>query len=370
MKILVNGSPMGEKGNTAIITQAFLEGAVEAGAEAETIYLKDKKIDHCSGCFACWGQTPGVCVHKDDMPALLEQFLKSELVIYASPLYIYTWTGLIKDFMDRLLPLAQPFVDIDEKGLCTHPSRYPEAAKRSVMLISNSGFPEQAHFTGLKATMNCWVRGGNRRMAGAICCAGGVLLGNPVMREASAWYLDAARQAGREIVNTGSISEETQSILDRPLTNNQARFCSMANAYWRSLGIERIGEEPKQENPAVSCGTPLPAPSELKTVQDLIAAMPLAFDAEASGDTHAVVQFIVADEIPGKYCLDIRGSDCRAFAGEHPSPTMTISTPAEVWLGISQGKISGVTAFMEGKYTVEGDMALLMQFEKLFPKRA
>ena len=42
MKILaINGSPRGKKSNTDHILQPFLEGTCEAGAETETVYLKN-----------------------------------------------------------------------------------------------------------------------------------------------------------------------------------------------------------------------------------------------------------------------------------------------------------------------------------------
>ena len=43
MKVLaINGSPKGEFGNTEVILKPFLEGCTEAGAEIETVYLKNK----------------------------------------------------------------------------------------------------------------------------------------------------------------------------------------------------------------------------------------------------------------------------------------------------------------------------------------
>ncbi len=111
MKILaVNGSPRGAIGNTEVILQAFLKGVREAGEEAEVIYLKDKAIKHCIGCLSCWIKTPGVCIHKDDMPELLEKLKSTDIIIGAMPLYIYTVPGLFKDFMDRMIPLAQPYI--------------------------------------------------------------------------------------------------------------------------------------------------------------------------------------------------------------------------------------------------------------------
>jgi multimeric flavodoxin WrbA len=111
MKILaINGSPRGRRSNTDRILQPFLEGAREAGAETETVYLKDLKINHCLGCFTCWTKTPGVCVHKDDMAALFPKVRQADVVVYATPLYVFTVSGLMKDFMDRLLPLADPHI--------------------------------------------------------------------------------------------------------------------------------------------------------------------------------------------------------------------------------------------------------------------
>ena len=91
MKILaVNGSPRGPRGNTDCVLQPFLEGAREAGAETETVYLKDKQINTCLGCFTCWTKTPGVCVHKDDMPELLDKLREADIVVHATPLYVFT----------------------------------------------------------------------------------------------------------------------------------------------------------------------------------------------------------------------------------------------------------------------------------------
>ena len=236
--LVVNGSPRGANGNTTKLTDAFLTGAHAAGAESEMVYLKDKHIEHCTGCFSCWTQTPGVCINEDDMPALLEKVQQADLLLLATPLYIYTVTGLMKDFMDRCLPSIQPFIDLKD-GICGHPAR--DGSKvRPVVLISNCGFIEQAHFSGLKETFRRCYRD---RLAGMICCAGGELLKVPEWRDGVSWYLDAVQQGGQEVVTQGRISSETQAILERPLMADQELFVSMANESWKNMGIQRIGEE-------------------------------------------------------------------------------------------------------------------------------
>lgn len=362
--LVVNGSPRGAAGNTEVLVQAFLVGATSAGAQAEVVYLKDKKINHCIGCFNCWTRTPGVCIHKDDMPELLEKVKIADTIVYACPLYIYTVPGLMKDFMDRILPMAQPFINVED-GLSSHPRRY--AGPKSIVLISNSGFPEQAHFSGLKETVRCWVRGGDRTIAGMICCAGGALLRTPDLEDGLTWYTDAVREAGRQVVVDGQISDDIQATLDKPLMADQKLFAEMANAYWRSIGIKPIEEEAAAFVPELHSGVPMPAPTSMGTVGDLIAGMAAVFDPVAAGDLQAVVQFVVTDGEQGRYYVVIGEGKCTAYAGDYPSPTMTVTTPAGVWLGIARGEISGTTAFMTGQYKVTGDMSLLMRFEKLFP---
>ncbi len=379
MKFLaINGSPHGARGNTEQILQAFLEGAREAGAETEVIYLKDKTVKHCLGCFTCWTKTPGVCVHKDDMPALLEKVREADVMVYATPLYVFTMSGLMKDFMDRIIPLAQPYI-IKRGDHFIHPPRYAPAsdAAGKVVLISNSGYPERLHFSGLEETFRRWTDSPGSELAGAICCAGGALIQSEALRATLSWYMDAAKQAGREVVGQGHISAETQAVLDRPLIENPAAYVDIVNAHWQSQGVELFdvagelqpgGEsQPADEVPGTA-GMPLPPPQSMATMRDLISGMAFSFNPKAAGDLEAVIQFQVTGDEAGQYYLDIAQGRCVAYAGEHPKPKMTIITPAAVWMAISRGEMSGATALMTGKYSVKGDIGLLMKLGQLFKR--
>jgi len=371
MKILaINGSPRGKKSNTDRILQPFLEGAREAGAETETVYLKDKTINPCIGCFTCWTKTPGVCIHKnDDMPALLEKLIEADIVVYATPLYVFTVTAQMKAFMDRHIPILEPFI-IERDGQYIHPPRY-EARHSKVVLISNCGFPERHHFSGLEETFRCFTSGPDSELVGTILCAGGELLKLSALRESLQWYIDAARRAGREVVEQGRIAPETQETLDRPLVKDPAVYSRMTNAYWNSVVVRPEGEADLDENEP---GTPLPPPTSRDTMRDMVAGMAMVFNPDEAGDLQAVVQFDVSpstglrtggDE-PGQYYLRIAGGTCAAFEGMHPKPTLTIHTPSEVWLRISQGELDGTKAMMEGLYSIEGNLGLLIRFDKLF----
>mgnify|MGYP000181160971 CR=1 FL=1 len=372
MKILaVNGSPRGRRGNTERILQPFLKGAQEAGAETETVYLKDREIKHCQGCFTCWTKTPGVCIHQDDMPALLEKVRQADVIVFATPLYIYTVSGLMKDFMDRLLPMAQPYI-LQRGDHFIHPPRYPREEGESVkfVLISNAGFPERCHFSALEETFRRLAASPETDLAGTICCAAGELLGQEAMRDQLTWYLDAAQQAGREVVEQGQISTVTQAILDRPLADDPAVYANVTNAYWESLGVEKLGFGEAgleaQGTEVAAYGTPLPPPSSRDSMRNLVAGMALTLNPREASDLEAVVQFKVTGDEPGDYFLDIAQGRCKAYEGEHPDPTLTIHTPSDVWMAISNGEMNGAAAMMTGKYSIQGNLGLLMRFDKLF----
>lgn len=360
--VAVNGSPRGEAGNTDVLVQAFLSGAREAGAETETLYLKDKSIRYCQGCFACWTRTPGVCIHDDDMVDILPRLRAAVVVVLATPLYGNMVTGQMKTFMDRTLPLSHPAIE-KHGDQYIHPPRYESETFRGV-LITNAGFPETHHFDGLKRTFEISTSGPRAELAGMICCAGGPMLKAPGMEDSVRWYIDATAKAGREVAEGGRIAPETQEILDRPLAADPGAYADTVNTYWRRFGVEMPGDE-GQPGPAAE-GRPLAPSAGLATVRDLVSRLPDAFSAPSAGDLRAALQFDIPDEEPGAYYLLIEDGACTAHEGIHPSPRLTIHSPADVWLKICSGELDGASAYVAGQFQATGDVSLLLQFQSLF----
>ena len=112
MKILVIHGSMRKKGNTNMLTEEFIKGAKEAGHETEKILLADLNFGDCYGCRACH-QNGGTCVQKDDMASVLPKMLEADVIVLASPMYYFTWTGLMKRFLDRTYPLLPLLKDKD-----------------------------------------------------------------------------------------------------------------------------------------------------------------------------------------------------------------------------------------------------------------
>lgn len=222
MKITVfNGSPRAERGNTHIMVQEFLKGAQEAGADVENIFLVKKEINHCRGCFSCWGKTPGKCVITDDMEKLLKKFINSDIVVFAVPVYVDNVTGIMKQFMDRLIPLLDPHMETDEHGETVHRKRYETYPK--IAIISNCGYPEQSHFQVLPFLFRRIARNLHSEVIAEIYRGGGELLRvkHPQLESVIAHYKELLQKAGKEVVETLSLSEKTKSALETPLVSHE-----------------------------------------------------------------------------------------------------------------------------------------------------
>lgn len=232
MKITVfNGSPRGPGGNTHFIVSEFCQGAQEAGAEIHQVFLAHKTIHHCMGCFSCWIRTPGRCVHKDDMAGLLERFCDAEVIVLATPVYIDNVTGLMKNFLDRLIPLALPYFEKDQTGQCRHAFR--RNLPKKFVVVSNCGFPEQSHFEVVRLWARRMMRNFGGELAGEIYRGGGELFRSPVMRESplAEDYRAVLRQAGREVGAGGAMATETSRALEQPIVPDES-YIAASNAYW------------------------------------------------------------------------------------------------------------------------------------------
>lgn len=107
-----------------------------------------------------------------------------------------------------------------------------------------------------------------------------------------------------------------------------------------------------------------------KTVHEAIEGMALRLNPDVARDLQATIQFNVSPSTSlktgGDYYLSIADGKCEFSAGTIPDPTLTISTPANVWLKIARKEMSGTIAFLTGKYNVQGHIGLLIRMDKLF----
>ena len=109
MKVLVvTGSPR-RGGNSDLMAQAFAEGAEQAGCEVHRFDAGRAKIAGCLGCEFCFSHE-GECCQKDDMEQVKALLYEVDAVVFATPVYWYSWPAQIKAFLDRTFcGMGKPF---------------------------------------------------------------------------------------------------------------------------------------------------------------------------------------------------------------------------------------------------------------------
>ncbi|WP_346352953.1 flavodoxin family protein [Azotosporobacter soli] len=226
--VVVNGSPRGKSSNTQIMADALLKGAQAAGAETVNVFLAEKEIKHCLGCFTCWLKTPGRCAIKDDMAGVLEAIEGADVLILASPLYFHTISGMLKVFMDRLIVNGDPHFAKTASGESRHTKKAGAKAPRLVML-SNCGFPERSHFQA----MSHWVQRvalhmETEQLDEIYASQGGML---SMELPSVATYLQWLNKAGGELVQGQALSKETKEALAQSFLPDEV-YIEQANQYF------------------------------------------------------------------------------------------------------------------------------------------
>ena len=101
------GSPRAG-GNTDILASRVLDGARAAGIETEAVALRKLKIRPCTGCEKCWQKGRPCALPKDDMDGLYDKIAHSDVLLFATPVYWYAPTAIMKAFIDRFSVFNRP----------------------------------------------------------------------------------------------------------------------------------------------------------------------------------------------------------------------------------------------------------------------
>lgn len=95
--LILSGSPRRD-GNSDMLCDEFMRGAMEMGHTVEKIRVAEKNIGFCRGCYAC---QKGSCVIDDDMGQVLQKMIDADVILLASPVYFYSINAQLKALIDR-----------------------------------------------------------------------------------------------------------------------------------------------------------------------------------------------------------------------------------------------------------------------------
>lgn len=97
--IIISSSPR-RHGNSDILCDQFASGALDAGHQAEKIFLGDQVVSYCTGCGVCFSEG-NVCPQEDDMAEILEKMIAADVIVMATPVYFYMMAAQMKTLIDR-----------------------------------------------------------------------------------------------------------------------------------------------------------------------------------------------------------------------------------------------------------------------------
>jgi len=207
MKVLaINGSPKMDAGNTARILNPFLDGMREEGADVALFYTRKLRIGPCNGDMNCWFKNPGRCGQNDDMQMLYPKFEDADVIVWATPVYFSGVTGPLKNLMDRQLPLHVPG---------TTPKK-----RQKVVLVASCGAWEIGAFDPVLVQMKAIYSRPDSEFVAALLRPGAEAM-RYMPEGAMDDVINAARDAGREFVRTGRISESLLKTVSRPLMSEE-----------------------------------------------------------------------------------------------------------------------------------------------------
>jgi multimeric flavodoxin WrbA len=352
MKILALNSSarVGNGSVTEIMLNHLVQGMESAGAEVEVINLHQKKIRYCSGCFTCWTKTPGSCIHRDDMSKeIFPQFLKCDLCILATPLYHFTVNAQMKTFIERTLPMVQPFF-VQRDGVTHHPLRNkpPWTA-----ILSVAGFPEESVFNQLKSYVRFMYQD---RLVTEIYRSSAGAFGRSEKDNTIKQILEDTIQAGRELVESGSISQETLARIKKPVTTFE-KFAPLGNLIWQTCIDQGVSREEFEKRKII------PRPNSIET---FLAVMNRYFNPGKAGKSKMKIQYNFSGKVAGYCHLSVENGKFDADQGRLENPDLTIDAPFDVWMDILTAKSDGLQMLNENKYTINGRKDLLPSLGQFF----
>ena len=224
MKILVfNGSPKGEKSDTMHVTRAFLEGMAAAGEQqVKIITAVEQHVEYCTGCFSCM-HNGGTCIHDDDMRGILEEILKSDLLIFSFPLYCYGMPAPLKAIIDRILPLSK--MTMEKVGDRYEHVGQADYSHLKYVMISGCGFPNsRQNFEPAVAQFKLLFPCDHT----ILTVPESPMFNAPEAAAVTEPRLELVKEAGRQYARTGAIDGGLLSSICSPMSP-EAQYAAIVN---------------------------------------------------------------------------------------------------------------------------------------------
>jgi multimeric flavodoxin WrbA len=148
------------------------------------------------------------------MQSLYPKLRAADILVLATPVYV-PLPGEMQNLINRILPLME--TSLKNRNGRTR-ARFRSGVKiRKLVLVSTSGWWEMGNFGTVLRIAKELARGFSVEFAGALLRphSGWLIEDNAKTKK----VLEAARQAGRQLVTEGKISKDLLRVISQPLTS-------------------------------------------------------------------------------------------------------------------------------------------------------
>jgi len=378
--VAINGSPHGAMGNTSQMIQMIASVLSQEGIAVEEVFLSNKRIEYCIGCGVCLEKTR--CWRQDDHAEIVDKLLAAQGIILASPVYFKHVTAQMKTFLDRSLSLG-------------HKPR--KSYKPGLAITVSAGLGDSTTAKYLEGVLRVYGAFSAGALVAISTSPGGFLGKELVEARAADLGRDLARAIKEQRQYPASGKELSFYLFMRDLVTREKDFMCGDYQHWQEAGLldgfetyvgqsftvppfdpvlrkewlkniitKEVDKDKNKEAPDKFSHGPVAGPVSAKSCFELLRMMPMGFKGQAGKDFSAVYQFDITGSEEFTAHLRIADGQCTFLEGSHERPDVVIKSPANVWLAISRGDMDGQSAFMSGKYRVEGNIALLLNLKSLF----
>ena len=108
--------------------------------------------------------------------------------------------------------------------------------------------------------------------------------------------------------------------------------------------------------------------TKMTSAQAVFDAIPGLANPEQLKGINAKIQFDLSGEGGGQWVVGVADGQVAVNPGTTESPNVTASMSAADYLAMVNGELKPMTAFMQGKVKIKGDMGLVMKLQSLFGK--
>ncbi|MBN1312484.1 MAG: SCP2 sterol-binding domain-containing protein [Anaerolineae bacterium] len=100
-------------------------------------------------------------------------------------------------------------------------------------------------------------------------------------------------------------------------------------------------------------------------IQEIFTEIPKRFDPAAWGPGDASLQFNITGDDGGEWNATITDGKLTVKKGSLSAPSITVTCADQDLLAIVNKELSAVSAFMQGRVKIDGDMSLAMKLQNL-----